>query len=65
MKLKSLLKTIPIGQHVKVEYVGSLVYKGEDFKMGKYSFCMLDHYEVQSVSTDGQSLRIIAAKPNK
>lgn len=65
MKLKSLLKTIPIGQHVKVEYVGSLVYKGEDFKMGKYTFCMLDHYEVKSVYTDGQSLRIIAANPNK
>lgn len=65
MKLKTLVKMIPYGTKINVEYEGSLVYKGMETIMGKYAFVILDHYDVKSISADNDVLKIIAVRPQE
>lgn len=64
MKLKTLLKTIPYGQKIRVIYEGS-IFKGEEYTKCEYSFSMLDWYNVQSIRTNGDALEIVAVKPQE
>lgn len=65
MKLKKLLKMIPNGTKIEIEYEGNPIYKSERFTKGKYTCVLLDHYDVKIITTINEVLGIVAVKPKE
>ena len=64
MKLRTLLKMIPNGQKLRVKYEGSS-FKEEEYTKSEYSFSMLEWFNVHSISTNGDTLEIVAVLPRR